>query len=56
MAFGCDELLRQGAAAPIVADFMIRTGFLEQFRNLNFVAMGEEAGNRIHKGSVMVGE
>jgi hypothetical protein len=45
MAIGVDELLRQKAAAPAVAKFMIDSGLLEQFQAVDFVATGvEETG------------
>jgi hypothetical protein len=44
MTVGYDELLRQVAVPPIVADLMIQTWLLEQFQNVDSVATSEEVG------------
>lgn len=45
MTLGCEELLTHGDAAEPVANFMVRTGLLGQFRDVDKAALGMEAGN-----------
>ena len=45
MALGCDELLTHRDAAGPVAKFMVRTGLLGQFREVDNQAMGMEPGD-----------
>lgn len=40
MTLGHEELLRQAVAAPLVADFMIKSGLLAQFVAVDSVATG----------------